>query len=337
MAQYKYYFAYPLNEIWIGPIPYSDPPLGKGGWRAIMEEVVGTVEVDGWVLRFERDGRMVLTPPTASESDKPNYRRIENDIEMWRDICGRINAFNILLASESDKAGDEASVAFRYLDHQDIVVTRGGNGEDYPAFNQNQTAHTLWRLRLEMGSAAINVGRLMMRVERSEETASKAIVAYESLVGDPTALRLLDMLAVAQSDFHSGKHNPSVVLAWFVIESLLNIEWSRWLESKNGVVGENSSGQSIMRINSDRKQLLTGRDYTASIISQNLELLGIITYDEFRDITAVRQSRNAIAHKADTEFGLDEPMLALRVAMRLFSREFNVEVAPNLARSWSTP
>ncbi|MCB0184590.1 MAG: hypothetical protein KDE31_10000 [Caldilineaceae bacterium] len=337
MATYKYYFAYPLEQIWIGPRVTGSELLGTGGWRALMEEVVGTADVDGWGLRVERDGCMVLTPPTDSVMDETNNRNVEADIKRWRDICARLNAFSLLLASESDKTTGEASVPFRYLDHQEIVVTRGANGEDYPAFGLHQTAHALWRQRFGMGSDPKSAVHLLMRVGRSDETVTKAIKAYEALTKDPTALRLLDMLAIAQSDFHSGKHNPSVVLAWFVIESLLNIEWSRWLDSMNGEVGETSGGQRVMRINSDRKQYLTGRDYTASIISQNLELLGILTYDDLTHITEVRQNRNAIAHKAGIEFGMEAPMLALRTAMKLFSREFNADVVPNLSRSWYAP
>lgn len=281
---------------------------------------------------------MVLTPPQDSEVDQPiSQERVDVDVKRWRDVCARLNAFSLLLASESDKAGNEASVSFRYLDHQEIVVTRGANGEDYPAFRMNQTAHNQWRMRRDLGSDPRNAGLLLMRSERSHETVANAINAYVSTVEDPTALRLLDMLAIAQSDFHSGKHNPSVVLAWFVIESLLNIEWNRWLESNNNVVDVTSDGEEIMRINSSRKQLLTGRDYTASIISQNLELIGLLKHGDLKDIDTVRKSRNAIAHKANTDFGLDEPMLALRTAMLLFSREFKVEVVPNVGRSWRTP
>nr|WP_272210966.1 hypothetical protein [Marinicella sp. W31]MDC2876873.1 hypothetical protein [Marinicella sp. W31] len=238
MAAYKYYFAYPLEAIWIGPRLTGDEPLGDGGWRALMEEVAGTAEVYGWVLRVERDGCMVLTPPTDNDADQAPNRNIEADITRWRDICARFNAFSLLLASESDKSKDEASVPFRYLDHQEIVVTSGANGEDYPAFGLHQTAHALWRLRLEIGHDPRNLGPLVMRPLRSAETVEKAIKAYKALSKDPTALRLLDMLAIAQSDFHSGQHNTSVVLSWFVIESFLNTEWSRWLESKNGKVGK---------------------------------------------------------------------------------------------------
>lgn len=337
MAGYVYYFAYPLETIWIGPRITGDERLGAGGWRTLMEEVVGTAEVEGWALRVERDGCMVLTPPKASTTGETPQYRPEAAMERWRYICARLNAFSLLLASESDKATGEASVPFRYLDHQEVVVTRGANGEDYPSLRLNQTAHNSWRLRLDIGSDPRKAGLLLIRPTRSKETFVKALKVYEALTQKPAALTLLDMLAIAQSDFHSGKHNPSVVLAWFVIETLLNIEWSRWLDSKNGKVGETSNGQSIMRINSDRKQQLTGRDYTASIISQNLELLDILTHDDFKDINEVRQNRNAIAHKAGTECGMDEPMLALRTAMKLFSREFGMDVVPNLTRSWNEP
>nr|WP_272210965.1 hypothetical protein [Marinicella sp. W31]MDC2876872.1 hypothetical protein [Marinicella sp. W31] len=55
------------------------------------------------------------------------------------------------------------------------------------------------------------------------------------------------------------------------------------------------------------------------------------------EINEVRKNRNAIAHKAGIEFGMEAPMLALRTAMKLFSREYDADVVPNLVRSWFTP
>jgi hypothetical protein len=52
----------------------------------------------------------------------------------------------------------------------------------------------------------------------------------------------------------------------------------------------------VGRVNSKRKEKLSGRDFTASVISEVLELNGLITHELFLGIDKVRRARNAWLH-----------------------------------------
>ena len=46
----------------------------------------------------------------------------------------------------------------------------------------------------------------------------------------------------------------------------------------------------------DRKEKLTGRDFTASIISEGLSLAGILPFEQYKQFSRVRKKRNAWLH-----------------------------------------
>lgn len=81
-----------------------------------------------------------------------------------------------------------------------------------------------------------------------------------------------------------------IVLCWFVLERCLNDLYKEYLNSKSVGTG------GIVRINAERRKFLTGRDYNAAIISNELELDGIISLDELNHFDEVRRLRNNIAH-----------------------------------------
>jgi hypothetical protein len=92
--------------------------------------------------------------------------------------------------------------------------------------------------------------------------------------------------------FRSREHlGDSMALVWTVCEQLLNIAWRREQSTKKGKVG------GVERMNRDRREKLNGRDYTASVVTEFLELLGVIDFGVYRKLQAARTARNDWAHK----------------------------------------
>src|SRR5262249_49635090 len=123
----------------------------------------------------------------------------------------------------------------------------------------------------------------------------------------------------------------SIVLAWFITESLINAIWLDHIGSLNKEV----EGQK--RISKEREDILTGRDFTISIITNALELSGILPFPLFKDIDRVRRVRNKIVHgyleysplRVDAE-------LAIITATQLCKTRHPIEFNPTVGITIST-
>jgi hypothetical protein len=81
----------------------------------------------------------------------------------------------------------------------------------------------------------------------------------------------------------------SLITAWTIIERLLDLKWSEYMKGHRKVTIE---GEEISFINSDRLKKLEGRDYTASVRTEVLSLLGILSFEVYKDMENIRKVRN---------------------------------------------
>jgi hypothetical protein len=86
------------------------------------------------------------------------------------------------------------------------------------------------------------------------------------------------------------RFGEALVLAWGVCEQLVSHEWSKLIDA-----ADHSSG--AIRMNKERKTKLTGRDYTASVMTEVLELSGRIDHELYRLLEVARKARNRWAHE----------------------------------------
>jgi hypothetical protein len=69
------------------------------------------------------------------------------------------------------------------------------------------------------------------------------------------------------------------------------------------------------------------------MISQLLELWDVLPNDLFRNVDAVRQTRNAIVHRSATSISAEESQLALNTAKEMIGRESQITIPVNLSLS----
>ena len=111
---------------------------------------------------------------------------------------------------------------------------------------------------------------------------------FEKICLDDDLLDQMATFAKALSDFNSANYSTSIVLCWFLLERSLHERYKRFLDQK-------ADSQNHI-IDKTRKEFLTGRDFTASIISQLLELGQAISPAELQHLDEIRKFRNNIAH-----------------------------------------
>lgn len=144
---------------------------------------------------------------------------------------------------------------------------------------------------------------------------------------------LLDMVDVLYISAHRRAENrpgESVVLAWAVCERLVSIAWRRLLESKI------THPAGATRMNKERRKKLEGRDYTASVMVEMLEISGTITTEVYGALERGCKARNAWAHNLESPDAADA-YTCIEAAQMLLREVLGVELKLQVSGRGSVP
>ncbi len=119
--------------------------------------------------------------------------------------------------------------------------------------------------------------------------AGEAFVKIHTTLGDDDTFQLLALLQDCISHFHNHQFSAALVVGWSVAEALLNRRWRTYLNEVGGEAGRT-------KINKDRRDKLTGRDFTASIITETLSLAGKLNEATREELDSARKARNKFVH-----------------------------------------
>lgn len=97
--------------------------------------------------------------------------------------------------------------------------------------------------------------------------------------------KVLSLLPVtkALSEHNLRNYDIALVMCWFVAERYINDKWNKLIAEKV-ILGK-------------RKEKLQGRDYTASVMTEILEMNGKISKSRYEALNCTRVVRNGIAHQ----------------------------------------
>ncbi len=140
---------------------------------------------------------------------------------------------------------------------------------------------------------------------------------------DYRSLRILSEITKSLCDCKFGHYANSLVSLWQIIESYLASTWSQFIDSQNTMYEDGSK-----RIKSERmKHLKDGRVYSASVISNVLELFGLIDLETFKKIEKVRDQRNQIVHRDEkTPCKLEHCQVALDLVKGFVAQETGIDL-----------
>jgi|GEM_PF-2151135 len=140
-------------------------------------------------------------------------------------------------------------------------------------------------------------------------------------------LKILELCLIAGNQYALHQFESAHLIAWSVIEKSLNKMWAKLLLDLNAENGGHTN------INRDRRELLTGRDYTASIITQQLSLHGKIDDEMLSRLDGARRTRNNFAHSLKPVTWEDAGH-ALNSANEMLSRVVGIRVHCQAAVTW---
>ena len=126
---------------------------------------------------------------------------------------------------------------------------------------------------------------------------------------DTALIQMVEAVYLAACRYAEGRLGEAVTLAWGVCEQLLSIAWDT-------LINDTRDGGRMPRI---RRAKLKGRDYTASVMTEMLELGMRIGDDLYGDLEEARKARNQWAHEM-SEPSSAQVLHAIRAVEGLFKQ-----------------
>ena len=154
-----------------------------------------------------------------------------------------------------------------------------------------------------------------------EETFTLAVallIACEKKLGNGY-VELLSLAQLASHQYRSHQFSSAHITAWCLAESMLQWLWRSYQDSS-----------AHTKINRARKDMLNGRDYSASSVSQILSLAGILDDDLLNELDTARRARNAFAHSL-SGISPDQAGKAIRCAGSMISKVIGMPVHTQLS------
>jgi hypothetical protein len=101
---------------------------------------------------------------------------------------------------------------------------------------------------------------------------------------------------------------------------MISIAWKAMLDRTNG------NGDTRERMSRERRKKLTGRDYTASVMVEMLEVNGQIDHELYKLLETARKARNSWAH--DMKSPTDSALRACsRAVEQLFKQVLDITIS----------
>ena len=180
----------------------------------------------------------------------------------------------------------------------DTAIAYRDDTEDVRALARNSLSNK-FGIRREQSSARriIEVG-----------TIDHSLELLDSILGheDRILIEMIEAIYIAAARASENRLGEAITLAWGVCEQLLSSAWTNLLEDK-------STGN---RMSKKRKQKLYSRDFTASVITEVLEMTDRIDQDLYRLLEEVRRCRNKWVHEMQSPTQ-DQLYSALKSAQKL--------------------
>ena len=315
----SFYCFYPTHGFWAGTKP-SLAPLMKGGTRPedILSERTVLVTTAEYSIAFCKDG-MCMLGIGALNRQMDNVQTKESEARLsidrkrrlslqWLSVYNRyvqyLNVMQLLLDAALTETYPIPFFDTAVLRPCDVFPVIVDDSRLWPVMDYSSTdcfhasRDKLRKGRRDMNYSSIkdieNDSLWISRREVSEGLLRGVIAQFDAVWKDPRKVGILNQALVAIDNFNSSNHAIALVQSWFMIELFINMKWVEFLSERSD---PNSNG--VSRIDKDRLGFLTGRDFTAAVVANVLELNDRIPITLLKKIDVVRKRRNEISHSLD--------------------------------------
>jgi hypothetical protein len=316
-------------------VDFSDH--SREGWfHDQMVEEVFSQETSTYTIKVCRDGRIMMRIEALEKGQvqKPEVPMpIEITVKIWGAYLDFLNAFYLLLDSSTIELSKFCYFNLHEITNRDAFRVTYENGK---CTGENIAIESIASL-FQMGRY-LSSYRHGLPIEHDPQITTRQVIPIEVIqhaaaefarvTAAPGLEKTLSSFAKSLSEYKVGNYETSVVLSWFITEAALSQLWKSHIDSLNTDLTDGRN-----RINRDRKDFLTGRDFTISLISNLLELWDVLPNAQFQDIDTVRGFRNKIVHSHNFIPGPNEAQLAMRTAQTMIDRIWGLRFTPSLSYS----
>lgn len=158
-----------------------------------------------------------------------------------------------------------------------------------PAYHDD--LESLHALAHKVANNAYGEGAVRRRQVISTDLLERSFDIFDNLIsqGGMKNVKLVEAAFVATTRRKEKRYGEAITIGWTVCEQIISIKWREMIES---IKDDNPQ-----RMPKERREKLTGRDYSASVMAEMLEVKGLITNDLFRMLEIARKARNKWAHE----------------------------------------
>jgi hypothetical protein len=259
----------------------------------------------------------------------------DGGVPAWQPACGK--AMPRAVADAERRKKEIAYNRFRYVNAWIAAYMSGMSAVQHhgiitppPADPQNHLKAVLHNGQwLAFGSdGKVRAGAVESTKIKIEvfDCALTLLNAAQRIFGNEFTV-VLSLFQLASYHYQSHQFATSHLLAWAICEQVLN---NMWNEYQDGASSRQGGGTKISK---KRSELLNGRDFTASIVTQILSLAGVIDDELLTKLDTARKNRNAFAHslKVIDESAAQQAMI---VASDLLSLRLGQAVSPQLSTGY---
>lgn len=320
-----FYTYYPFWAI--APLDFSNE-IDSIKFNELMANIEFEITCENITIRIAKDGLIEIQSINLENlliqiQDSLDFDTLS---KIWQDYLALCNWFYFLLDTQTILIEKIALFNFQEIQRTDIsrITYENGKFSSSSIPNQSITGNYLslrHSSQYKIGLPIMYQSEIMSRRPISNKTFEQtANFFFESIKIDQTKNHIATFCK-AFSEYKSGNYRITIVLCWFIIESLIKDKYIIHLQS---IPKE--------RMNSKRKDYLLGRDFTAGIISQILEILQILTHEELVKLDLIRQLRNDIAHDLNKkEVGIEQCKVAIELSLKLMLEEKSSHCIPNFS------
>lgn len=319
MATRQYQCFYSSLPFWADRKP-DFSVLQQGGIRLydILSEEVYCYEQDAYVVKFCRDGlcmvqlrglddeidnlRVLETAPNVGKDKK----RIANNrfVEVSLKYIEYLNTLQLLLDAASLETDQFALHNTFRLRSGDVFPLIWDDSRLWPIVDysgvrgfhsgRDDLHRARWEWSYDPSLSIEEDERIAWRRVLAQPVFDRTIEQFDKVCLEYDKIQLLSQVTKALDSFNTMDWAAALVQAWFVIEVLLRIAWINHVS--NRVQGLDGGTE---RIDRERRARLHGRNYSASIMANVLELAGEIDYKVSQQIESVRKKRNDVVHSLE--------------------------------------
>lgn len=335
MATIRFIAFYPSRPFWAGSeIDFSDPK-NLDNFENLMAEEVLSESNDTFCLKVCRDG-MVMLRLEALETESGSRlmpRDIEFTVKKWGQYLDFLNSFYLLLDSSTMRYMNFSYFNLHEITNRDAFEVNYENGKvagQVVAAESVTSVFQMARIKATYGRFPIrNHPAIVTRRVISLEAIANAVTEFGHVVKRPGLEKVLATFTKSLAEYKVGNYETSIMLAWFISEAVIHKMWETCINSLL-----EDAGEVQQRINSKRKHFLRGRDFPVAVVTNILELFGILSLKLFKDVNTVRGWRNKIIHR-DPAYSpkANDAHLAIATALELSRITDGIDFTPSFSYS----